>query len=466
MAVHQKSFAVGAGYSDYQIQYSVESDQRSYNNGFFTINKTFLPAKIFYFLFMGSMVSFMPFAPVYMEQLGLNSFQIGIIGATQPVGTLLACPFWGAVADKFSIHRLVVLMGIIVGCTATTATYFTPSSVNATLNSTIEPTPPPLSWDQTYLTFTIMMVLSVVSISFLAEVNAIIDSNILELLKNNPQTDYGRQRVWGAVGWGTFSGLTGLAMDTYIKYYPDGNCFLPAYIIFTAMMAPAVIPVLIMKFPSHTKPESIAVGLFKLFKSIRVLIFLFIATVCGLSLGVISTYQFLFLKELNGPSLVMGLTLTFTCLSEIPFMFISGRLLKFFGHETVFSIALFCYCLRFFLYSILKNPWLILPIELLHGICFGALWPAATSFADKIAPPGMGATVQNLMTAVSLGLGSWHRYHRRGICIQQVRCQNTLLLLWSPLWCYYNFLYCLCSSRSPYEKVQKFSNRLRSALKF
>lgn len=355
------------------------------------------------------MVSFLPFVPVYMEQLGLNSFQIGIIRAVQPIGTILSCPFWGTVADKFGIHRIVVLIGIGVGCTASGATYFTPSALNTTANATSgDPTPPPLDWDQSLLTFSIMMGLSTVFIFFLAHVNPMVDSNVLELLKDHPGTDYGKQRLWGAVGWGSLSGFTGLAMDTYIKHHPEGNRFLPAYIIFGSMMAMAIIPILLMKFPPHSMPMSITKELFNLFKDVKIIIFFFIATVCGLSLGVIGTFQFLFLNELGAPSLVMGLTLTFTCVSEIPFMYLSDTFIQWFGHEAVFSIVLFCYSLRFFLYSILQDPWLILPIELLHGICFGALWPAAASFANQVAPEGLGATVQNLVSAASLGLGELH----------------------------------------------------------
>ncbi|PIK39389.1 putative major facilitator superfamily domain-containing protein 6 [Apostichopus japonicus] len=322
-AAYGTSVALGAVYSSYKVQFAIDKAKELKRDGFFNLNKTFLPAKLFYFLFMGSMVTFLPFVPVYMEQLGLSSFQIGIVRTVQPV----------------------------------------------------------------------------------AHVTPTVDSNVMLLLKDFPDTDYGRQRLWGAAGWGSFAAITGLAMDTYIKYVPDGNRFLPAYIIFLALMIPAVIPVSLMRFPKHTQPESISGGIWKLFKSLKVIIFFTVAGVGGLSLGVINTFQFLFLNDLNAPSLVMGLTLTFTCLSEIPFMFAAGRIIKWTGEETVFAMALACYTLRFFLYAILRNPWLILPIELLHGICFGAMWPAMTSFANKVAPPGMGATVQNLVSAVSMGAG-------------------------------------------------------------
>lgn len=45
-------------------------------------------------------------------------------------------------------------------------------------------------------------------------------------------------------------------------------------------------------------------------------------------------------------------------------------------------------------YSVLVEPWAVLPIELLHGVTFGCGWTAGTVHAGRIAPPGMAATMQ------------------------------------------------------------------------
>ena len=59
-----------------------------------------------------------------------------------------------------------------------------------------------------------------------------------------------------------------------------------------------------------------------------------------------------------------------------------------------------------FAYSLMRTPWLVLPIQLLHGPAFSAMWAAGVSYAAEIAPEGMGATAQGLFSGVAMGLRS------------------------------------------------------------
>lgn len=58
-----------------------------------------------------------------------------------------------------------------------------------------------------------------------------------------------------------------------------------------------------------------------------------------------------------------------------------------------------------FAYSFIRLPWLVLPVQLLHGPTFSAMWVAGASCASDMAPEGMGATAQGLFSSVIFGLG-------------------------------------------------------------
>ncbi|RXG71496.1 hypothetical protein Avbf_02117 [Armadillidium vulgare] len=70
------------------------------------------------------------------------------------------------------------------------------------------------------------------------------------------------------------------------------------------------------------------------------------------------------------------------------------------------SLVIFVFGLRFIFYSLVVNPWLFLPIELLSGFTFGIFYTVMTSYASIMAPPGGEATVQGVVGAAFEGLGS------------------------------------------------------------
>lgn len=68
--------------------------------------------------------------------------------------------------------------------------------------------------------------------------------------------------------------------------------------------------------------------------------------------------------------------------------------------------ALICYAIRVVWYSLLVDPNWVLPVELLHGVTYGAGWAACTYYAHQIAPPGLASTTQGVLAGVHWGLGN------------------------------------------------------------
>lgn len=67
------------------------------------------------------------------------------------------------------------------------------------------------------------------------------------------------------------------------------------------------------------------------------------------------------------------------------------------------------FIIRLTCYSLLQSwasPWLVLPIELLHGVTFGLAWSAGNKHAQDLAPPGMGSSMIGVFQAMYFGLGN------------------------------------------------------------
>lgn len=73
-------------------------------------------------------------------------------------------------------------------------------------------------------------------------------------------------------------------------------------------------------------------------------------------------------NQTNWMKTLQGLAMGIQCFGgELPFFFLSGWILKKIGHIHAMSLVLVGFGVRFLLYSVLSNPWWVLPIELLNG---------------------------------------------------------------------------------------------------
>jgi PPP family 3-phenylpropionic acid transporter len=157
---------------------------------------------------------------------------------------------------------------------------------------------------------------------------------------------------------------------------------------------------------SSLREASYSAGLGVLVRNGRFLLLLIAALVYGISLGVLLSYQFLYLEELGASRDLMALSLTMTTISELPFWFISAGLLRRFGSNKMIAFALAVTAVRMFALGLMSAPWLVLPISLLHGPGFAVIWTAGVAEADAAAPRGLGATAQGLFSGMIFGLGS------------------------------------------------------------
>ncbi len=62
------------------------------------------------------------------------------------------------------------------------------------------------------------------------------------------------------------------------------------------------------------------------------------------------------------------------------------------------------YALRWFLYSQITSLQMILLVQLLHGLSFGAYYVAGVVYTRERAPEGLSATAQALFSGTALGL--------------------------------------------------------------
>ncbi|GAB6027289.1 hypothetical protein CHUAL_001571 [Chamberlinius hualienensis] len=229
------------------------------------------------------------------------------------------------------------------------------------------------------------------------------DTIILDLLEK--KQNFGRERLWGAVGWGLLSVLAGKLVDWYS---PDEEYlnFTPGMYVCLTFGIMDVIIILLMKVIKTAKPQKIVKDVGSLFLEPEVAVFTFGVFIVGCLTSVLWTFLIVYLNELGASQFLIGLTIAFQCfLGEIPFFFVSNWFLKKLGHGHSLTLVLVVFSLRLIAYSLINDPWLVLPIELTQGITFGVFFTALATYANSRANPSIQSTVQGILQGMFEGFG-------------------------------------------------------------
>lgn len=337
-----------------------------------TVDRALLPTKVLFFCFYAAMASLIPFMALYYRQVGLSGGQIGLLSAIGPLMSLVAAPAWGALADRTQRHQRLLSLAIA----GAMVMMFLVSQVGS---------------------LALLALLVTAYAWFSAPIMPLVDSSVLAILGDR-KAEYGKQRMWGAVGWGIAAAIAGGMIDRY-----GLAAGFTGFLAFMAVM-------LIASRYLHIADVGIGGkfwGGFGLIASNPAWVtFLLTVFVVGIGAGVTNHFLMLYLSDLGASETMMGWSLVVATVSEIPLFFFSHRLLKRWGAPGVLMIALGANVIRLAAFAVMPDAWAVLPINLLHGFAFSAMWAAGVTYAGDLAPAGMGATAQGLFSGVNMGLGA------------------------------------------------------------
>ena len=329
-------------------------------------------SKAFYFCFYAAAASLFPFLALYYENLGLSGRQIGFLAGISPLVSLVGAPLWGALADVSRRHKTILSIAIAGAI------------ILSLLLSQIT-------------VFTLLIPVVVVYALFASPIIPLTDNAVMTLLAEQ-KDQYGRQRIWGAVGWGLTAPLIGSLIEASGLHW--------AFWGYTGIMLIGLFVVQQIPFQQVSTQVPFWRGARTLLSNRSWLLFLFLALAGGAGQAVIHNFLFLYMNDLGASKTMMGFALTVATLSELPIFFFSGRLLTRWSAKGLFIFATAVYVIRAMALSYVAVPWMILVTQLLHGLTFSAMWVAGVSYADEIAPPGLGATAQGLLSGVFMGIAT------------------------------------------------------------
>lgn len=230
----------------------------------------------------------------------------------------------------------------------------------------------------------------------------IIDGNTLVYL-GDKGSSYGKFRVWGSIGYAAANLIIGqfLQKTTYVNLYYSYVFFMILTLVFTYTM-----PEFKVSFKKAETEKKISTHLKDMLTNKTFIIFLVIVFLVNLALLSGEFYFAIYLKSIKAPASLIGLAFTITGLSEIPVFIYSSKLIEKFGSKRLMMFSLVVLTTRVFLYSIIKNPYVILPLQLLCGLDFAPFFAAAVNYVNDLAPNRLKSTAQSIFAIVGTNLST------------------------------------------------------------
>ena len=258
------------------------------------------------------------------------------------------------------------------------------------------------------------------------------DAATVNLLKQNDDTHkYGKQRMWGSVGYGSMAFIVGSAVSR-THLCPPGNArrkdvnYYPCFAMYVVYNIIALVigsrfefnnngktdteetneGATSLKDDSHQSKEKaeggsrgIIAGLILLTRPKHAM-FLVTAFYVGITMGFIRVFLFWHLKDLGGTQILFSIMTAINCVAEVTLYFLSTKLISYLGTVRVLYLGLTCYSIRLFYYASVSNPWTVLPVELLSGITTAAVWAAMMSYVGTHSVKGASVTLQGKFCSI------------------------------------------------------------------
>lgn len=442
--------------------YDLEGNEKmKEKDTFLGLEKKYLIPKGFYFFFFSAQGSLLPYLSLFLKQLQLPASQVGVVTGIKPYIAFFFIPIWSAVADKYRISKPLFIVSMLAINLGLVAYAFVPvdlceenhvvskkvreSTQNMTslmekLSRIAEDSSDGTPWPQrqeegtsfqytgnshskkTMGVFLYLLLITVFSTTISCPSLTLGDSATVQQLKDNNETHkYGKQRLWGSIGWGSMAFLVGAAVSR-THLCPPGSAkrkdvnYYPCFVAYGIFMLTALGIGFKLKFDDRTVEEKDRIDEEEeeevekhdyvksktkgIMEGIRVLMtprhtmFLVTVFVVGICMGFIKVFLFWHLKDLGGSQLLFSYMSAVNCIAEVTVYFLSSKLISTLGHIRVLYLGLFCYTVRLFVYAFITRPWYVLPIELLSGITTAGVWASLMSYVGIHSLEGVTVTLQ------------------------------------------------------------------------
>jgi nucleoside transporter len=327
--------------------------------------------------------SWLPLLALYLSDvLGFTGAQIGWVFATPAVACLVGLFVGGQVADRLVAPERLLAMWHVVGGTTMLA----------------------LAFQQSFWPFFWMMLAhQLVYVPTLSLTNAIVFRNVAD-----PAREFGPLRMWGTIGWIAASwpfvfllaGRTGPELHAAL-----GSIFIVAALASYALAAFAWVALGATPLTTAAITGSAPMAAIRLLSSPPILVLFVVTLLDALVHQCYFQWTSPFLERAGVPANWIMPAMSIGQIAEIATMGVLGAVLARLGWRWTMAVGIAAHAARFFVYAIGEPLWLMVAVNLVHGMCYAFYFAAVYIFVDEQFPKDARASAQGLFNLLILGLG-------------------------------------------------------------
>lgn len=313
-----------------------------------------------------------PFLPLYFANLGYSSSQVGFLMMIGPFVASMIQPLWGYLSDRLQTVKKIIFALWILAIISSVLLFNSGGSYVLTLCFVLA----------LYFCFQPTMPL--------------LDSISVQSAARRG-TSYGSLRLFGSIGYSIISLSGGLLLAAV-----GGIGKLP-YLLWAVWVIPLLLSLILRDEPAEGEGMTLS-SIKELFTNKSFLWFLFLVFIISVPHRMNDVMLGLYMKEMGASDAMVGWAWALAAVVEIPVFALIGKYLHRVHEYVLIGIVGIIYTLRWFMYYVSDDPWVLLALQTGAAITYAVFWITSMHYVARILPPQLGATGFSLLSMVYLGL--------------------------------------------------------------
>ncbi len=328
---------------------------------------------MYYFLFYTTVGVFSPYYSLFLRSHGLNDTQIGRVLAVIPTVGMIAQPLWGLLNDRYHVPKRSLFVGMVMGPLA--AVLLLPNLTSV--------------W--TFTLATGLMAIFQTGLIPLSDSMTVYSTGIRL---------YGKIRMFGSLGYAIAANMAALVYQNF-----GIHTLIPSYLVATALALLGL-----AGYPSRPwmgqREAQVVHRLSRVLRNTQFIEILILSFLMSVTQWINSNFFSLYYVDLGRPQSWLGLIYALGAISELPFFFLSGRLIQKIGPLRVLWLSTAVFAFRWAVLCLHPSTVLIALLQLLHGASFGLALAAGISLAARVSNESNRVTAQMVYSATNTGIAA------------------------------------------------------------